>query len=270
MPRSSISGSKSVLFVDDNPVEREAVRRALPAVRILDLPDDPALFVDALTTSPWLAVAAVTDEDSRRVQSYKARRDLERERLRATNLADFYAGLKMKLTLQPLDDRNVARAAQLCQKTNQFNSTTRRYDQRDLRRIIDAGGDVVVLGLEDRTSPVENIGLLILTADPGVPGQGLVDNYLMSCRVLGRGIETSVLRWAVGHAARRGWTTLRGLVIETERNTPVRTVFRDSGFAPGGAPGESHARTDNPGEIAPWLTIVDLYSASARAMKGVA
>jgi FkbH-like protein len=251
-------GLDSILFVDDNPVEREAMRRALPGVKVLDLPTDPAEYVDALLRSPWLAVAAVTSEDRRRLQGYKARREIEQERVRATSLEDFYAGLKMKLTLQPLADGNIARAAQLCQKTNQFNTTTRGYDQRDLRRIVEEGGDVVVLGLEDRHSPLENIGLLILTPDPEAAGQGLVDDYLMSCRVLGRGIETSVLHWAVRRAALRGWGKLRGLIIETERNTPVRAVFRDAGFARGASPEEWIARTDNPNETAPWLTIVDL------------
>src|SRR5262249_27412403 len=155
-------GLGSVLFIDDNPVEREAVRRALPEVKILDLPPDPSGYLDALLESPWLAVATITTEDRRRSEGYKVRREIERERLRATNREDFFAGLKMKLSLQPLDDRNIARAAQLCQKTNQFNTTTRRYDQGDLRHIVDEGGEVVILGLEDRYSQPENIGLLIL------------------------------------------------------------------------------------------------------------
>ncbi|MDR6292549.1 MULTISPECIES: HAD-IIIC family phosphatase [Inquilinus] len=250
-------GLESVLFVDDNPVEREAVRRNLPGVKVLDLPADPALYADALMRSPWLEVAAVTAEDRKRVGSYRARRQIEQQRTTAASLDDFYASLQMKLHLQPLDDSRIARAAQLCQKTNQFNTTTRRYDQRELRQIVDQGGDVVVLGLEDRYSELENIGLLILKQDDGAPGAGVVDNYLLSCRVLGRGLETAILDWAVGRAAHRGWSVLRGPIIETERNTPVRNVFQDAGFARADdRPDWARPVTGTP-VMPPWLTIVD-------------
>ena len=128
----------------------------------------------------------------------------------AASLDEFYAGLGMQLYLQPLDDSNIARAVQLSQKTNQFNTTTRRYDQRTLRQIVAEGGDVVVVGLEDRHLQFENIGLIILRADPSDAHRGVVDCYLLSCRVLGRGLETAVLKWAIRRAATRGWTTLRG------------------------------------------------------------
>lgn len=250
-------GLESVLYVDDNSVEREVVRRNLPAVKVLDLPADPAAYVEALLTSPWLASAGVTAEDRRRVDGYKARRKVQEQRQAAANLSDFYASLEMKLNMQPLDQGNLARAAQLSQKTNQFNTTTRRYEQRDLRRIVDEGGDVIVIGLADRFTEFENIGLLVLKPDCDQPGQGCVESYLLSCRVLGRGLETAVLHWAIGYAAGRGWTTLRGVLVETERNTPVRSVFQDAGFEVGVGPGEWLARTDNQTPTPSWLTVID-------------
>ncbi len=249
-------GLESILFIDDNPAEREAVRRNLPGVRVLELPSDPSLYAEALASSPWLEVAGMTAEDRKRVDSYKTRREIEAQRQQSASLEDFYASLQMRLHLQPLDDSNIARAAQLCMKTNQFNSTTRRYDQRELQRIVAEGGDVIVLGLEDRNSERENIGLLILRQDCA-RGRGLVDSYLMSCRVLGRGIETAVLLWARGHASRRDWDTLRGLIIETERNTPVRQIFADSGFIAGEKAGEWLATTSDPAPLPTWLTVVD-------------
>jgi FkbH-like protein len=224
---------ESVLFIDDNPVEREAVHRNLPAVKVLDLPSDPAGFADSVKSCIWLESVIVTKEDLRRVKGYQHRAKIENGRRKAANLDDFYASLGMKLHLHQLSDGNIARAAQLCQKTNQFNTTTTRYNQRDLRNLVQAGADVIMIGLEDKTSELENIGLLILKPSDERQGWGSVDNYLLSCRILGRGVETSVLYWALARARARGWKGLHGRIIETERNTPARQIFRDAGFAAG-------------------------------------
>ncbi|HEV8072136.1 MAG TPA: HAD-IIIC family phosphatase [Planctomycetaceae bacterium] len=250
-------GLESLLFVDDNPIEREQIRLKLPEVKILDLPASPAFFAEALADCPWLESAGLTAEDAGRVRNYQTQRKVREERQAAASLDEFYAGLGMQLYLQPLADSNLARAVQLSQKTNQFNTTTRRYDQRTLSQLVATGGDVVVVGLEDRHLQFENIGLIILRPDPSEAKRGVVDCYLLSCRVLGRGLETAVLKWAVRRAAHRGWTTLSGAVTETPRNTPVRSVFADAGFEAAVAPGEWVIRTDSAPEIPSWFTIHD-------------
>ena len=250
-------GVESMLYVDDNPVEREAVRRSLPGIRIVDLPSDPAGFAETLLASPWLEAVSVTAEDRKRVASYRARRQVEQLRSKAGNLQDFFLSLNMKLRFKALDDGNVARAVQLCAKTNQFNTTTRRYSQGELFQVIRDGGDVIVIGLEDRFSELENIGLIVLRRSTERPTEGVVDDYLLSCRVLGRGIETAVLGWALRRGAARGWDTLRGVIIETDRNTPVRAVFSDAGFKAGTAPGEWTAATSLSATMPVWLTICD-------------
>ena len=247
-------GLDFVLFIDDNPAEREEVRRHLPGVKVMDLPDDPSLYAAALANSPYLGSVAITAEDRRRVEEYRKSRVRETERIGAASLDDYYASLGMTLHLAPLGVGNAQRAAQLSQKTNQFNTTTRRYDVRDLEKLAQGGADVVVVGIEDRHSAHENIGLLVLS--PEGPAGGTVDLYLLSCRVLGRGLESAVARWAVGRAARRGWTLLTGTIVETERNTPVRTVFADSGFAQSG-PGTWTMPTDHPPGLPNWLKVVD-------------
>jgi FkbH-like protein len=250
-------GLESLLFVDDNPIEREQIRLNLPEVKILDLPASPAFFAEALVDCVWLESAGLTPEDSQRVRSYQALRKVREERQTAASLDEFYAGLGMQLHLRPLDDSNIARAVQLSQKTNQFNTTTRRYDQRALRQIVADGADVVVIGLEDCHLEFENIGLIILRPDAADPRQGVVDCYLLSCRVLGRGLETAVLKWAARRAVDRGWTSLRGIVSETPRNTPVRGVYGEAGFQPTAAPGEWIIQTDSIAEISSWFKIHD-------------
>ena len=133
-------GLESLLFVDDNPIEREQIRLNLPEVKILDLPASPAFFAEALADCPWLESAGLTAEDAGRIRSYQTLQKVREERRTAASLNEFYAGLGMQLSLQPLDDSNIARAVQLSQKTNQFNTTTRRHDQRTLRQIVSRGG----------------------------------------------------------------------------------------------------------------------------------
>jgi len=248
-------GLESVLLVDDNPVEREAVRLNLPMVKVLDLPADPALYAQALAVSPFLAAATVTSEDRNRVQSLEARKQIEAARHEAANLDEFYASLKMTLHCQPLDAGNGQRAAQLCQKTNQFNTTTRRYDLRELQALGASGADVVVLGLEDRLSKLENIGLLILKPDRKAGGE--IDSFLLSCRVLGRGLETAVVHWALHRAAQRHWRILSGRIISTDRNLPARSVYRDASFTESDGNGEWKAHTSVLPTLPAWLTIVD-------------
>lgn len=254
-------GLASVLFIDDNPVEREAVRRNLPMVKILDLPADVAHFRQTLASCPYLSAVLVTDEDKRRLESYVRRKEFDLERKRATDLDDFFAGLHMTLHFNPLDIGNANRAAQLSQKTNQFNATTRRYDLSALQELSAAGADVVVLALADRSSAPENIGLLILKSDELSGGE--IDTYLLSCRVLGRGLETTIVKWALRRAAGRGWKFLRGIIIETERNTAVRGVYSDSGFSRLPNPGEWQASTETPPPLPQWLAVVDRVSANA-------
>lgn len=250
-------GVDSVLFIDDNAVEREAVRLNLPGVKIIDLPSDPALFVETLMDSPYLAAVSITAEDRKRADHFKARKQRDAERTQSASLEDYYASMAMNLHLSRLNEGNAHRAAQLCQKTNQFNTTTRRHDLNSLRKLEASGADVVVIGLSDRLTPEENIGLIMLLPEDGT--SGTIDLYLLSCRILGRGIETVIPRWAVGRAAQRGWARLRGIIIDTERNTPVRTVYSDAGFEAEG-PGLWTACTKPRPALPAWLTINDELS----------
>lgn len=225
-------GLGSIMFIDDNEVEREAVRRNLPMVTILELPADPTSYADALLASPFIESIQTCQEDLNRIKSYKVRENINQERGKAANIDEFLRGLKMKLYIQPLDESNILRAAQLCQKTNQFNTTTYRYSPSDLSYMKDMGVDVAVIGFEDKLSQRENIGLILLKQVQEFSITiGEIDLFLLSCRVLGRTIEKAVLDWAVSRAYARGWDYIDGIIIETPRNRPVRNLFFDYGFS---------------------------------------
>lgn len=225
-------GLDNVLFVDDNPAEREAVRRLLPSVKVLDLPEDPALYAQALLNSPWLNTIDTTDEDRRRVGAYRSRRERERARADFQDIESFYGSLQTKVRLQPIDAGTQDRALQLIAKTNQFNTTTQRYTRADLERIEHEGGQVIVIGVEDRFTAFENVGVIVLRPETA-GGWVSIDCYLLSCRVLGRGLEAGLVRWLAHRLRSEGCSGLRGSVIPTAHNTAVWSVFADAGFTAG-------------------------------------
>ncbi len=220
-------GPTSVLFLDDNPVERAQMRRHLPDVHVLDLPEDPAARVAALEDCPLIASLALTEADRARVAGYRSRARLQEARAEAADDRAFLSDLRPRLTIAPLDALNGARVAQLVQKTNQFNTTTRRHTRQDLQRIAEGPGAVYALGVEDRFNAYEILGVLVLIHDAGTT---VVDGYLLSCRVLGRGVETEALLWAVRQAQADGARRVVGRIVETPRNTPCRDIFARCGF----------------------------------------
>jgi FkbH-like protein len=223
--------TEQLLFIDDNPVERERMRAERPEVEVLDLPEDPSEFVDALLGHPALQALEVTDADRRRADDYRARSKVEERRAEFGRVEDFLASLRLEVELQALDDGNVARAAQLMQKTNQFNTTTRRYtagDLQDIARGVDA--DVFVIAARDRFSERENVGVLVVRWGTPSADDVYIDDLLLSCRILGRGVETAVLDWLDTESTRRGLRHIVGDVEATPRNDPAQSVFPEHGF----------------------------------------
>ena len=230
-------GLESIAFVDDNAAERARMRLMLPAVKVIELPDDPAGYAEALLQSPYLECLGLTQEDRKRAKQYAGRRVAAEERQRFGRVEDFYRYLDARVHIQPLSPTNAARAEQLAAKTNQFNTTTRRYSRSQLEALARDDGGVYVIGLEDRFTELENIGLVVLRHDSPDPGGAEIDLFLLSCRILGRGVESAVLSWLADETRQQGFERLVGLVIESERNAPAREIYAQHGYRRGKQPG---------------------------------
>jgi FkbH-like protein len=220
-------GKASCMFIDDNPVEREKVRRNLPEVVVPELPLDPAEFASWLLESPYLECQALTTSDFKRTEQYKARSAANASRRKFSNIDDFYRDLGMVVRFEALGTDNRTRILQLLVKTNQFNATTRRHDAGAIDALVQRGAEIYAIGARDRYSAYELMGVVILE-----PAQDRlqIDSFLLSCRILGRTLETAVLGFACQRARALGATTLRGEIVATERNTPVRDVYQRHGF----------------------------------------
>jgi FkbH-like protein len=231
-------GVDALAFLDDNPAERENVRLRLPEVFVVDLPPDPVGYARAVREAPVFERLQVLEEDKERTRYYSEQRHREALASAATP-EDFLRGLQMRAVIAPVSPRTLPRIAQLTQKTNQFNLTTRRYTETDIRRLMDnESADVMYVRLRDKVADLGIIGVAIMRS---VAGVAEIDSFLMSCRALGRGVESVMLDELRRRAEERGCSTMRGLYIPTAKNAQVAAFYQSAGFNPVGDDGTRHS-----------------------------
>jgi FkbH-like protein len=225
-------GFDSMVFLDDNPAEREIVRRNLPQVCVPELPDDPVDYLAFLQRSNLFETASVTKEDADRTRQYQV--EGRRRVLKASFATEdaFLRGLRMVGTVQPLTPFNTPRVAQLIQRSNQFNLRTIRYAEDEIRRIARSKSHIpFAFSLEDDMGDHGLISVVILEH---MNGNLFIDTWLMSCRVLRRGVEAFVLNTLVERAAEEGRALLVGEYLPTPKNELVRDHYSTLGFEPSG------------------------------------
>jgi FkbH-like protein len=229
-----------VVLVDDNPAECDEVGHALPAVTVVTLPQQPEHFVRALLEPGFFDGLSVSTEDLRRAELYQQRDQAEELRVKSASLEDFYRRLEMEVTFRSLhEESTAARAAQLTQKTNQFNVTTIRYAEADLlKRSANPAWLVRTVQVRDRFGDNGIVGVLMAHMDTV---ELEIDTLLLSCRVIGRTVETAMLAYLCEHAIRHGARRLRGSIVATAKNTPVRDLYERHGFQR--EPGEDDVNT---------------------------
>ena len=223
-------GLDSLVFLDDNPFERNLVRQELPMVAVPEVPDDPALVAGILADAGYFEALAITDEDRERGVQYQG--NLAREALKeaTTDIEGYLRGLDMRLTWRPFDRIGLARTVQLINKTNQFNLTTRRYTEIDVQAVMD---DPDAVGLQLRLlDRFGDNGIIAIVIGRKLPDTAdfLVDTWLMSCRVLGRQVEESTLNILAAEAQRLGADRMLGEYIPTRKNGMVRNHYEKLGF----------------------------------------
>lgn len=221
-------GLDSFVFVDDNPLEREEIRSLLPDVEVVALPPEPSGYARALDQGAWFEVLAVTAEDAGRTAMYRARAAAGDLREQASTLEEFWASLRMEATVAPFDELRLPRVEQLVGRSNQFNLTTRRHSRPALEAMVrDPACVHRYLELRDRFSDHGLVGVVVAYERADVLD---VDTFLMSCRVLGRTVETAMLHELCEEAIRRGCARLRGMYVPSGRNSMVADLYQRHGF----------------------------------------
>jgi FkbH-like protein len=221
-------GLEHMVFVDDSPVECELIRLALPMVTVIQLPGQPERYVRALLEEGLFDSLAYSAEDAKRLELYRQRAQAEEMRTRSGSLDEFLKSLAMEVTVAPVDEGSLARTAQLTQKTNQFNTTTRRYTEADVgQRASDPAWVTATVRVRDRFGDNGIVGVMLARQDADALD---VDSLLLSCRVIGRRVETAMLAYLCAQAKARGLRRLRGQIIPTKKNEPARDLYERHGF----------------------------------------
>ena len=222
-------GLDALVLLDDNPFERNLVRSELPMVSVPELPEEPALYPHRLAEAGYFEAVSLTADDLKRSSQYQANAARDSLRAEATDLDSYLRSLDMQLQWARFDQVNLPRIVQLINKTNQFNLTTRRYTETEVASLLDDTEALTLhLRLVDRLGDNGIIGIVI---GRRVDEQEIeLDTWLMSCRVLGRGVERATLNVVMEEASRLGAKRLRGIFRPTSKNTMVKDHYPNLGF----------------------------------------
>ncbi|MFI8742434.1 HAD-IIIC family phosphatase [Stutzerimonas zhaodongensis] len=234
-------GLDSLVFVDDNPAERDIVRRELPEVAVPELPDDVADYPARVAAAGYFEAASFTSDDATRGRNYALNAERKAAMSQATDMEGYLRGLEMVLTATPIGAAELARSTQLINKTNQFNLTTRRYSEAEVERIAsDPAAVALAIRLADKFGDNGLISVVLARPDAAVASDELlIDSWLMSCRVLGRQVEDAVLDVLTNATTAAGYRALIGEYRPTERNGMVAEHFPRLGFVQHSAPDDS-------------------------------
>ncbi len=250
-------GLQSFAFFDDNPAERDSVKRILPQVKVIDVPDDPSAYAACLRSQPMFERFDISHEDRFRNDQYAAQAERKKLMVSSESKEDFLFSLQTEIEIKEIDNYSLVRSAQLTQKTNQFNVTTKRYSEAQISTIMaDPTWQGFTLQATDRFGDNGIVGLALLCDNDQTCE---IDTFLLSCRVLGRSIEIAFLAILAEKAKERCATRLAGWFIPTAKNGPAASVYPDAGFQCGEQRELStfwfYALNGKPIELPRWITI---------------
>jgi len=221
-------GTDSIAFFDDNPVERERVRGEMPEVKVISVPEQPQNYAKAVREFPFFERLKLSAEDREHTRMYHDQQRRTQLAETVNSLEDFYRSLDQEVVIAPVGPDTIARVAQLTQKTNQYNVTTRRYTEQQIEEFASQpGGGVYSVRVKDRFGDNGIVGVLITRVDEDICE---IDTFLLSCRVIGRTIETAMLGFASSASKAKGARFLQGWFFPTKKNSPVRELYASHRF----------------------------------------
>jgi FkbH-like protein len=223
-------GLESIVYFDDDPINRELMLKAIPQIMTVDLPDDPSLYASTLMRINDFNTLAVTSEDRKRGDMYRQEQRRTELKNSASNLKDFLKQLEIKVTMKKANDFTIPRIAQLTLKTNQFNLTTRRYQEEDVQMF--AHDQTKLIGCAQTKDKFGDNGItgVYIVNKNHADKEWYIDTFLLSCRVMGRGIEEVMLGYILSKAKEEGVERVKAEFIPTKKNKPCEQLLPNFGF----------------------------------------
>lgn len=219
-------GLDSFVFVDDNPTERELIKQMLPMVEVPDFPAQPYELMSFFKqlVEDYFKVYSVTDEDKKKTEQYKQNAARAQAQNAFADFDSFLESLDIQITIEAANEFNIQRIAQMTQKTNQFNLTTHRYTDTDVRGFVDAGWKVWCISVADKFGDNGITGAIMVKPD------GEIDTFLLSCRILGKGIEVAFVKKILAMLAELSMGNLTAKYLPTAKNAQVKEFWEKVGF----------------------------------------
>ena len=218
-------GLDSFVFVDDNPTERELIKQVLPMVEVPEFPAQPyelpQFFKDLVER--YFRVYSLTNEDKQKTEQYKANAQRAQAQRSFVDFDAFLESLDIQITIEAANEFNIPRIAQMTQKTNQFNLTTKRYTDAEVRSLVQAGWKIWCISVADKFGDNGITGCIMVNGDT-------FDTFLLSCRILGKGIEDAFIKKILSLLKESGVKTVLALYVPTAKNAQVKDFYERCGF----------------------------------------
>ncbi len=223
-------GLESIIFIDDNPIERELVKAFLPEVEVPDFPEQPYELLPffSFLVEKYFSVYELTDEDKLKNSQYKANQQRDLAKSKFIDYSDYLKSLEIEIRIENANKFNIPRIAQLTQKTNQFNLKTKRYTEANIRKIISENNLVFCLNVKDKFGDSGITGVLILKrlSDAEIE----IDTFLLSCRILAKDIEFAFLNEILSIQKQNGIRYVNAVYMPTNKNSQVSSFYEKAGF----------------------------------------
>ena len=220
-------GLDSFVFVDDNPTERELIKQMLPMVEVPEFPAQPYELMPFFKqlVEDYFKVYSVTDEDKKKTEQYKQNAARAQAQSLFADFDSFLESLDIQITIEGANEFNIQRIAQMTQKTNQFNLTTHRYTDADVRGFVESGWKVWCISVADKFGDNGITGAIMVKPD------GEIDTFLLSCRILGKGIEIAFVKTIISLLAKEDMIHLTASYLPTAKNAQVKEFWDKAGFS---------------------------------------
>ena len=222
-------GLDSMVFFDDDKVNRDFVRSTLPEVLTVEVPEDPSLYVPTLIGLNDFNVIKITEEDKQRGKMYLDQRRRTEFQKTTTDLREYLKQLGIKVIIKNANEFTIPRISQLTLKTNQFNLTTKRYQEEDIRKFVEDQNKIVECAqIQDKFGDNGITSVYIINKEN--EQEWFIDTFLLSCRVIGRGVEEALLSQIIKKAKKEGVKKVKAQYIKTKKNKPAENFLSDFGF----------------------------------------
>jgi FkbH-like protein len=222
-------GLDSFVFVDDNPTERELIRQMLPMVEVPEFPEQPYELPEFFRqlVDKYFRIYSITEEDKKKTEQYQANAKRSNEKKKFTDIGEYIKSLDIKIEIQKANEFNIPRIAQMSQKTNQFNLTTKRYTDADIKSFLEQGYDIYCISVSDKFGDNGITGEIIIREEGKLAE---IDTLLLSCRILGKGIEEAFIKRILAILKDKGIEEVKAKYIPTIKNSQVKDFYEKVGF----------------------------------------